>query len=366
MSRKQNYKLSIPLLEFMFNKAKDGEVDEESIEKKDITNEVIWTIKDQVEHDTFIPQAVFSRPSLGKSTFAMWLLFLGNRLMSEKNSVEMPDCYPKIQSDQIEMNRYRMQQCKKAKDGTLKRKDEFVMIDESASLSDTGENSSIEGATLSDLININAQEFSNPIFVSATSNSDFERFATIIYHIIGVDKPNNITMARVYWHDHPTGRILLLGHIKVDVKEVLESDVNKRYRKKKFARMGLLTSNKRDIRSLERAELLKKCYEDLKPFITGTIKVPPELVELTIKQMIAKSSTPYSIIGESSVRKEVSGILSADHIITKLEKKLSSNLTEEERTNTKKMLKAVVSKRGEIHRRMEKDIRILNKYRGIK
>lgn len=138
-----------------------------------------------------------------------------------------------------------------------------TVIDENSRFASTGYSASAEESSYAYYSDTFAQMLTHRILCSPATITDIN--STIILDVMGTDLKGGTTKLKISYRDTTDGTLIVLGYIVVDVRDALEQEFYKRYRKKKFARMELLARHgKRDIRELEFDYIAYKVFEQLK------------------------------------------------------------------------------------------------------
>lgn len=200
--------------------------DFESIKRIDITTEFFQQWKLYHETGTLVVANFNGHTTDGKSTAAAVLTQISNKYQNR----EMKSQY--ILGNQQEYANW--------VGNNPKLSHITLQIDEWSRLAETGANATIEQAYLDELSNIHAQMFINKIYCSPHQLPD----PNIIVHleVASKDIKNQTTVCYVYYNLSRGGTTIpqIIGHIVLDVSEVLASEWYKEYRINKFKKMTLL------------------------------------------------------------------------------------------------------------------------------
>lgn len=189
-------------------------------------------------------------------------------------------------------------------------KNTLRIIDEWNELETTGENSTIEQSLLNHMSDVQAQRFVHKFSCSPKDAPD--KNADIFLEVITPDKVNKITHCLLYYKFLKGGIEImqLLGHVNIDVSDVLEEEWYKEYRRRKFEKMELIT--REGIfrpRMLDYAPVILSVVEDLKT-ITKLGLLNKDIIGNYITNKCHELKIPITVVGHSKMIAEVNGILS--------------------------------------------------------
>lgn len=202
------------------------EQDYEKIKNKDITKEFMKQYKIYFQQGTLVVINFNGHTTDGKSTAAAKLLKIGNKYLNKKTTTK------NIFSNQQEYANWVGE--------NNETKNIVIQIDEWSRLAETGANATIEQAYFEELSNIHAQMYIHRIYCSPHQLPD----PNILLHleVAAKDIQNKKTICYVYYNLSRAGSTIpqIIGHIVLDVKDILEEEWYKKYRTQKFKRIELL------------------------------------------------------------------------------------------------------------------------------
>lgn len=300
--------------------------DQEIRTSGEITNQLIEEIENKLKKGELINIQVVGRVATSKSTTAIELC---RQILSRMNK---PMKIDNICPDQLEYARKMM---------NTKTQNTCLVIDEYNVMGETGLNATIEAKLYNHFSDVHAQRYVHKILASPTRI--FDNNTDIFLETIEVNKEEKTTTLRVYYRiQKPVEPIFqFVGIAKLSVEKVLTEDYYKRYRKKKFKRMELLTKEGvRDLRELEDARIVKAVYDDLKD-IAETISLSRGYIQSLVQTEAQNQKKVFSLLTEESLIERITGLLKMQRGINEAEYKIlrKKGLTPEQKQKVDTVIK---------------------------
>lgn len=350
----EEVKAQLHPLKIMYLTAQEQGIQENDWEELDITQPFLETLKNILEHKELIEISIKADTVGGKSTVGLWLLnYLVKEMKKQKKIPENQEIYPLIQSDEQEFVRY-----------AKKNANIPVLVDEHNATGTTGANATAEWAEFTFIQEVCAQQFVHRIYCSPTAH--YDRYANFRIEIVGNNKREYLTIAKLVYTDRKDKPGLPLGLLKFNVKDILNTEWHEKYRKKKFARMQLLTEHgKRDVRELEQSKYALELYQRAQE-LASVGKITPAYLDSLMGEIQSEDAFILSLFASTKITQRALVPLRLQEEITKLKKaQTAKNITYEKAKH--------LSKSIEIHERellkdldrLKKDNDILDNYKKI-
>jgi hypothetical protein len=355
----------LPPLTHLYQQMKEnvGLYKEEDLQKMNVTEELERDILYRVKHKMLNSILLIGPVRRGKSTVAIYLMDLCNSYIEKVGLNKNIDRYKLMTSDEVEFNRLWMQ-------GGLRQS--CVLLDEHSQMSTGSEaNSSYERNMLIQNQEMFASFFVHRIMCCPSVNNNFYvNSAEIILEVIGRREDKQTTLVKVFYRDanYSNGALRVpLGYANIFVGDIINNeDFYGKYLKKKNARLELMEKySVSDIRVLEQSKMILMAYEKLKNLANGLIKMPLELIDSTLKEIMYEEKLIYSLTAKELIYRPIRSLLSLKNEIEKMKLKLTKKISVETRDHIEELIKVCEEKLENSIEIEKRNIRVLEEYRNI-
>lgn len=293
MKTKTQTQVEISKLEWLAWKYYEADITDSEIRKEDVTEEFWDEITLMIEKNELINITIQGGVIKGKSTVLCAIVAYVNKILGQKMDLD------KICADQYEFGRKTMTDIH----------DVCIGVDEFSKLETSGWNSTIESSYLDQFSDVQAQR--NIHKVAASPNTIMDKNSEIIMRVINKNPKTKETTCLIYYRMFsPTGEtIQLIGHVNIDVSDVIEKEWYKRYRDRKFKKMELIFKEGIfHMRDLHFAEVVLGAYRLLEPqcFIEKPNK---DVVEGKAKRMLQEKKIPITSLAIEHIKSEVNSLV---------------------------------------------------------
>lgn len=318
-----------------FSIQKDGIRQEDLIYTNDLTEDFKNELNIMVENKEPINIQINGKVGSGKSVLGLKITKVINQLYGKEMNIK------RIASDQSDLMEMLLQK---------ERTYEAIHIDEYNVLMDTGYDSTTNEALMRWYSDVCAQK--HVARISCNPSSIADKNTTIVLTILGQDKKNKTTTAKIGWKITEAGleKIIDLGFIQIYIGDILaENWYKNEYLEKKFMRMNLLLEKGvRNIRELQFAQLIQATYKELKP-LCGEIKMSEGIILAFANTTARKQKQFHSILTEYMLTDKINGLITLETARLKkekdlekaLERQLSEDKIEKEKAVLQRLTEAV-------------------------
>lgn len=278
--------------------------------RKENLTMVFWEhIQSLIKDGHLVSIGIIGDVTYGKSALALKIAqVINEHFLNKKMKTEF------VQMDQIDFVR-------KVRKETEKHV--CYVIDEWSTISETGQNATIEDKFFRTFNQTCAQEY---IYrVSASPDEIQDKSAKIILNVVEINKDTKETTAFLSYKLKEVHRQKdeQIGYIRINVGDILETKWYKAYRVKKETKMNFLRNKGfRDARDLIFSEIVLESYEEMKDTaeLEGT-SIP--IISGYLEETKESKGEVFSIITETELIQKVKGLLDRRVAIIRNKKRLN-------------------------------------------
>ena len=283
--------------------------------KKDLT-EIFWyEIEQRIKKGELININLTGTVRTGKSTTAMAICWEIKRIIERYWKVQRPMGNKNIVRDQNEYSRL-------VKNRKEEYKHECDVIDEWAEMELAGYNATIEEKYLKDFSDRQAGRYYHRIACSPGNQTDSN--ADILLQTVPGSRSNGKTLLLLGYRTTSgiSSQAVPIGHIVVDVKEVLAAPWYQEYLRKKEEKWELMNKhNVKSPRELEYADIILRTFERMKGVAAYGLNKRKHF-KIPLFQEADKKGVWFSILGDKDVLETLEGMGETYQLIKEGEIKL--------------------------------------------
>lgn len=347
--------VEIDILKWLYFEAKDVLEKESDRIQVDVTSEFNQYLHDKISSGELINMAFKGEVAGSKSTSAISCCYTVNKALEKIYNKKIDD-FSHIVADQTEFLRF------------VNREESHVaiVIDEFSNLAQTGLNASTETALFDYYSDVFAQKYVHRF--SCSPSIILDRNATVIMEYIGKDITNKISRFKCSYRNPSDGfREVVLGHVNLDVSNVLDKKFYQRYRKKKFDRMSLLDRHGvRDIRELEFAGIILPVVGELRFFTMDGSRVVVDTILSTVSRICRENKRIYSLLTLNEISSRVKSLLHYHSEIARCDIRIIKSKNDVEIELLKKKREKYIEMMGKDYTEEQRRNDIYNEYLNIK
>lgn len=268
---------------------------------RDLTQEFRRELENKVRLGESINININGLVRSGKSTVAQELCWYIKKLIKKHHKLDRPMGNKNILRDQNEYSRV-------VKRRPESFKHECDVIDEWAEMELAGYNSTIEQKYLKQFSDVQAGRYYHRISCSPTNTTD-ENSDILLQTVPGSRNKGKILLLLNYRISNGENtQTVLLGHIKADVQEVLDSEWYKEYLRKKEEKWELMNKhNVKSPRELEYAEVILSTYKRMKDAAELGLNKKKHF-KMILTEEADKKGIWFSILGDRDVLETLEGM----------------------------------------------------------
>lgn len=287
-----------------------------NLRNRDLSEEFYKELEHKVQKGELINININGPVRTGKSTTASKIVWDIKKLIKKYHGLDRPMGNKNILRDQNEYSR------------TVKRrkesfKHEADQIDEWAEMEQSGYNSTIEDKFLKQFSDVQAGRYYHRVACSPGDQTD--KNSDILLQTVPGSRKNGKTLLILSYraaHGEIT-QAITLGHIIIDVKEVLEAEWYKEYLKKKEEKWELMNKhNVKSPRELEYAQIMLKTYERTKDVMRLGLNKKKHF-KIILQEEADKKGVWFSILGDKDVLETLEGMGELTQLVYETENKLT-------------------------------------------
>lgn len=382
-------KFTTNTLQYYANQYMHKAIDEEEIDKIDMTSIFYQEIEAMINEDEIIIINVNAKMGLGKSTLGMVLGKHIHTLLKEKNKSKGEFSIKNVARDERDFQKLFM----KGISHTV------IVIDESNLMEQSGVNSSTEERLRADVSNRFRQKYVHTIWCSP--QDCLNPNADILLEIVGHNRKQKITQCKLYYRLLRAGTLtpIPLGYITINVSPLInnwENNVkkifykNKKTKKEKqyiqeqrrkdwYVDYVWLKEKKLDLlqkhkifqsKELDYSEIILKVVTELKELIMIQGTLTYEIIKNYTLLFMEQEGLPTSLLGEELIPRKAKGILDSykslykiNTSLSKLQKKIDENkidliLAKMQKIRLQKALKVITDSIQMQESRLKKHIQL--------
>lgn len=292
----------------------DRQIPEQELRGENLTKLFMHELHQRVKNGELINININGQVRKGKSTLAISLCHTIKRMIESVHGVKRPLTQQNICRDQGEYSRV-------VKRRPVSLKDECDVIDEWAELETTGYNSTIEEAFLKQFSDVQAGRYYHRIACSPTDITDPNTDILLQVVSTNVKRKETLCLLRFRLNQGSTTYPVLLGHVIINVSNILNTPLYKEYLRKKEEKWELMVKhNVRTARELEYAQVLLAAFTRLSPAAEHGF-ANRSYIKYVLKEEADKRGLWFSIIGSNDMRENLEGMCDLKKTIVDLEQK---------------------------------------------